>query len=88
MKYIAVKGSVCVEGISLTVMDVASSGFQVSLIAFTKKNTTLGLKRVGEAVNIEVDMLARYVERLIRDQGMVARDQGIDREFLGKYGFL
>jgi len=95
MKYIAVKGSVCVEGVSLTVTDVASSSFQVSLIPFTKENTTLGLKRVGDAVNIEVDMLARYVERLIRDQGIVirdqgtvARDRGIDREFLERHGFM
>lgn len=86
-KYIAVKGSICVEGVSLTVTDVSSSSFQVSLIPFTKKNTTLGLKRVGDAVNIEVDMLARYVERLlIAPQD--TQTSNIDQEFLRMHGFL
>jgi riboflavin synthase len=97
MKYIAVKSSVCVEGVSLTVTDVGSglrpnrvASFQVSLIPFTKENTTLGLKRVGEMVNIEVDMLARYVERLIgySEGGRAERPSNIDQEFLKTHGFL
>ena len=90
VKYIAVKGSVCVEGVSLTVTDVSNSGFQVSLIPFSKENTTLGSKRVGDAVNIEVDMLARYVERLI-DHGVAApseRISKVDQDFLRTHGFL
>lgn len=90
MKYIAVKGSVCVEGVSLTVTNVSSSSFQVSLIPFSKENTTLGLKRVGNAVNIEVDMLARYVERLITYGGETSAkpSNNVDQEFLKTHGFL
>ena len=89
-RYIAVKGSVCVEGVSLTVTDVSDSSFQVSLIPFSKENTTLGLKRVGDAVNIEVDMLARYVERLITyPEGRSAEhSHNISQEFLKTHGFL
>ncbi len=87
MRYIAVKGSACVEGVSLTVTDVSDSGFQVSLIPFSKENTTLGPKRVGDVVNIEVDMLARYVERLISYHagGHISK---VDQNFLRTHGFL
>ena len=84
VKYIAVKGSICVEGVSLTVTDVSNSSFQVSLIPFSKENTTLGSKRVGNTANIEVDMLARYVERLI-DYG---KGSSFDQSFLREHGFL
>lgn len=90
MKYIATKGSICVEGASLTVTDVSESNFQIWLIPFTKGNTTLGLKRAGERVNIEVDMLARYVERLIgqRDNITDKNPYRLDEEFLRKHGFV
>ncbi len=90
MKYVAVKGSVCVEGVSLTVTDVSSSNFQVWLIPFTKENTILGLKRVGDGVNIEVDMLARYVERLMsyREGSSAPSSSSINQEFLKTHGFL
>jgi riboflavin synthase len=85
MRYLAVKGSVCVDGVSLTVTDVTDTSFQVSLIPFTKEITTLGLKQIGDMVNIEADMLARYVERLMMFQD---GKKGIDEEFLKTYGFL
>jgi len=90
MRYIAPKGSVCVEGVSLTVTDVSNAGFQVSLIPFSKKNTTLGLKRVGNATNVEIDMLARYVERLIkyRSEEPTERISKVDEGFLRTHGFL
>jgi riboflavin synthase len=87
MKYIAVKGSVCVEGVSLTVTDVSNSSFQVSLIPFTKESTTLGVKRVGDTVNIEADMLARYVERLI-EYNEQNPERHVDQNFLRTHGFL
>ena len=89
MKYIAVKGSVCVDGVSLTVVDTSGTTFQVSLIPFTKESTTLGLRRVGDAVNIEIDMLARYVERLMSNgEGSGAESsRTIDQEFLRTHGF-
>ena len=63
-RYIAAKGSVCIDGVSLTVNEVASNRFGVNLIPHTIGATTFQHKRVGDAVNVEVDLIARYVERL------------------------
>ena len=63
--YLVEKGSVTVDGVSLTVVDVGDSAFSVSLIPTTLELTTLGTKRVGDPVNLEVDVLAKYVERLL-----------------------
>ena len=65
MKFIASKGSVAVDGISLTVVDTRPGWFSVALIPHTMKITTLGIKREGDYVNIEVDMLARYASKLL-----------------------
>lgn len=65
LRYIAHKGSVCVDGVSLTVNDVDDTGFEVALIPHTVAHTAFHALQVGEAVNIEVDLLARYVERLL-----------------------
>jgi riboflavin synthase len=64
-RYIATKGSITIQGVSLTVNSVAEARFSVNLIPHTLKVTTLGALRVGQPVNLEVDMLARYLERLI-----------------------
>ena len=64
-KYVVEKGSVAVDGISLTVVEAADTSFTVSLIPATLELTTLGHKGRGEIVNIEVDVLAKYVERLL-----------------------
>jgi len=64
-KYIAVKGSVCVNGVSLTVNGVAGAVFTVNLVPHTLQQTTLGENIVGKRVNIEVDLIARYLERLL-----------------------
>jgi riboflavin synthase len=63
-RYIAAKGSVCIDGVSLTVNDVGANRFGVNLIPHTVEATTFHGKRAGDAVNIEVDLIARYVERL------------------------
>jgi len=63
-RYIAVKGSVCVDGVSLTINEVDGARFGVSLIPHTLAATTFGARSVGDPVNIEVDLIARYVERL------------------------
>ena len=65
LRYIAHKGSVCVDGVSLTVNAVDDAGFEVALIPHTVVHTAFHALRVGDAVNIEVDLLARYVERLL-----------------------
>jgi len=64
-RYIARKGSICIDGVSLTVNRVKSSAFEVNLIPHTLKVTTLGRLRAGDRVNLEVDLVARYVGRLL-----------------------
>jgi riboflavin synthase len=65
LRYVVEKGSITVDGVSLTVSAVTEDGFGVSLIPTTLELTTLGRKRIGDVVNIEVDVLAKYVERLL-----------------------
>ena len=65
LRYVVEKGSIAVDGVSLTVVGVNPTGFSVALIPHTRAVTTLGSKRNGDAVNLEVDVLAKYVERLL-----------------------
>jgi len=82
-RYIAEKGSVAVDGVSLTVNAVGAAELEVNVIPHTQAVTVIGAYARGTAVNIEVDMLARYLERLVRkdDRG------GIDLAFLRKHGY-
>jgi riboflavin synthase len=64
--YLAMKGSVAIDGVSLTIADVAESTFSVSLIPHTAAETTIGSRKVGDEVNIECDVLARYIHRLLQ----------------------
>ena len=66
-RYIAQKGSICIDGVSLTVNSIEPSRFAVNLIPHTLDVTTLGQLQPGEAVNLEVDLIARYVERLLKE---------------------
>jgi riboflavin synthase len=65
MRFVASKGSICIDGVSLTVNNVESTRFDVNIIPHTQQVTTLGALKVGDAVNIEIDVIARYVERLL-----------------------
>ena len=65
LRYIAAKGSICVDGVSLTVNAVDAAGFEVALIPHTVAHTAFSGSRLGSSVNIEVDLVARYVERLM-----------------------
>lgn len=65
-RYIARKGSVCVDGVSLTVNDEGKGGFGVNIVPHTLRHTTLGRLQPGDPVNLEVDLLARYLERLTK----------------------
>jgi riboflavin synthase len=67
-RYIAAKGSICVDGVSLTVNAVDADGFEVALVPHTLAHTAFGATRVGDAVNLEVDLVARYVERLLQER--------------------
>ena len=66
-RYVVEKGSITVDGVSLTVTDITDGEFGIALIPFTLEATTLGTARVGDPVNLEVDVLAKYVERLMRE---------------------
>lgn len=65
LRYIARKGSICVDGVSLTVNEVDAEGFEVALIPHTVSHTVFAHTQVGDAVNLEIDLVARYVERLL-----------------------
>ncbi len=73
-RYLVDKGSITVDGISLTVVEVRDGSFTVSLIPETLARTTLGFKQPGERVNLEVDVIAKYVERLLVSTGSTTRD--------------
>lgn len=64
-KFLAIKGSITINGVSLTVSGLSESWFEVSLVDFTLKNTNLGDLKEGDKVNIEVDLIARYIQRMI-----------------------
>lgn len=86
MRYVVYKGSVCVDGISLTIASLFDDGFEIALIPHTKAVTTLGSKQIGNRVNIEVDLLGRYIERLLTNQS--PKSDSIDLAFLAKHGYL
>jgi riboflavin synthase len=68
-RYVVEKGSICVDGISLTVSAIADDWFEVSLIPETLRRTTLGFREPGDTVNLEVDVIAKYVEKLLTGRG-------------------
>ncbi len=81
-RYIVMKGSVAVDGISLTVNRYENNRFYVNIIPHTARETTLGFKKAGDRVNVETDILGKYVERFVHP------DRGIDENFLLRHGFL
>lgn len=72
MRYVVEKGYIAVDGASLTVMDCTSGSFRVSLVRYTLEHTIFGRWRVGQDVNLEIDILAKYVERLLPGIGVPA----------------
>ena len=83
MHYVVEKGFIAVDGVSLTVLTKDTNSFQVSVVDYTQKHTTLGSRQVGDLVNLEVDIIAKYVEQFSR-----ARSPGITVDFLQEHGFL
>lgn len=69
LRYVVVKGSITVDGVSLTVASVDGGEFTVALIPHTLETTTLGLRKAGDTVNLETDVIAKYVERLLGERG-------------------
>lgn len=88
MPYLVEKGSVAVDGISLTVNAVGASTFDVAVIPHSLANTTLQWREVGARVNIETDILGKYVERLLRKPDNSSGTDRLDLEFLARNGFL
>jgi len=92
-RYMIRKGSIAIDGISLTINALAPESVTVSIIPYTARLTTIGMKQKGAAVNIETDMIGKYVERFMRGESMPDGEKsttspGIDMEFLAKSGFL
>ena len=92
-RYMIKKGSVAVDGVSLTINDCATGSFQVSIIPHTAKMTTIGFKPVGAEVNIETDLIGKYVERFTiggeqPEEKGGGRTNGIDMRLLAESGFL
>jgi riboflavin synthase len=86
MRYIVEKGSVTIDGISLTVARVAKTSFMVSVIPHTAAVTVLGGKGAGDIVNLENDIIGKYVEKLLQP-AETEQKSGITRDFLTQYGF-
>ncbi len=90
LRYCIVKGSVTVDGISLTINEVGDRTFSVAIIPHTAKVTTLGLKQVNDPVNLESDLIGKYVERLLQERSVTPPKSApvIDRDYLQKRGLL
>lgn len=86
-KYIAHKGSICIDGTSLTVNSVNGSRFDLNIIPQTMAETVIGGYHVGTSINLEVDVIARYLERLLMGSE-AAKPQGLSLETLAENGFL
>ncbi len=90
MKYIVPKGSVAIDGISLTVVEHSAAGFTVSLIPHTAAATTLGFKQAGDPVNLETDIIGKYVAKMLQGEPEAeptAGKGGLTRGFLAEHGF-
>jgi riboflavin synthase len=83
MPYVVNKGFIAVDGVSLTVIDSDDFSFSISLVPYTREHTTLGNRKPGDMVNLEVDIIAKYVERLKQMD-----NRGVTLDFLEEHGFL
>ncbi|MGH7166378.1 MAG: riboflavin synthase [Nitrospiraceae bacterium] len=90
LRYCVQKGSITIDGISMTINEVTERTFSVSVIPHTAKATTLGLKQPGDLVNLETDLIGKYVERLLQERGQLPAKPApvIDRDYLQKRGLI
>ncbi|WNM63288.1 riboflavin synthase [Candidatus Nitrospira neomarina] len=90
IRYCVPKGSITVDGISLTINAVSNRSIAVAIIPHTAKVTTMGLKQIGDTVNLESDLIGKYVERLLQSSGALSPKPAtvIDRDYLEKRGLL
>jgi riboflavin synthase len=87
-KFILLKGSICVDGTSLTVFGITDRSFTISLIPHTLSETILGRKEPGDIVNLECDMLAKYIEQFINFRGQESKKSSLSENFLKEHGYL
>ena len=87
LRYIVEKGSITIDGISLTVATVSDTDFQVSIIPHTQANTVLSDRKTGDVVNLETDIIGKYVEKLLQPQKTPEKESKITLEFLAENGF-
>ncbi len=87
LKYIVEKGSIAIDGVSLTVAYVDNERFKVSIIPHTKDATTLLKKKIGDRLNLECDIIGKYIEKLMKHEDEPSEGNGIDVDFLAKHGF-
>lgn len=87
-KYIARKGSITIDGISLTINGVQGARFDVNIVPHTLEMTNLGTREVGDRVNLEVDVVARYLERLLGADEQTTKQGGVTLQLLRERGFL
>jgi len=85
--YVVEKGSIAVDGISLTVSRLEGDSFQVAIIPHTLENTNLGERRIGDLVNLECDVLAKYVESLLSHRANLEKRSGLTVEYLKERGY-
>lgn len=88
LRYIVEKGSIAIDGVSLTVAYVDDTSFKVSIIPHTKDVTTLLRKKIGDEVNLECDMVGKYIEKLMSIKEQKNVKKGIDLNFLSENGFM
>jgi riboflavin synthase len=88
LKYIVEKGSVALDGISLTVANVDNTSFKVSVIPHTASETTLLNKSVGDKINIECDVVGKYIEKFLNFKDKESVKSSVDLNFLAKHGFI
>lgn len=88
LKYVIYKGSIAIDGISLTVAYVDNEIFKVSIIPHTKEETTLLGKNIGDRVNLEGDMIGKYIERFLSFKEEISSKPTVSMEFLSKHGFI
>ena len=87
LRYVIEKGSITIDGISLTIADVSENDFAVSIIPHTASVTTLGKRKVGDTVNLEVDIIGKYVEKLLPSATVKKAQSNITASFLAEHGF-
>jgi riboflavin synthase len=89
LRYCVTKGSITIDGVSLTINEVADHSFNIAIIPHTAKVTILGLKQVNDMVNLESDLIGKYVERLLQERSQLPKTTPvIDKDYLAKRGLI